>query len=107
VYEPVPVGLTQTVEVEVQLFPAGYGAPLPFGGGDPELTGGGGTFPDETGGGAALLLTGGGAAELDAGGAEAEELGVEEQVPAAGGLRPNCMDHWKVQRSLDSIMRPQ
>jgi len=100
-----PVGLTQTVEVEVQLLETGYGAPpLPFGGGGlPLLTGGGG--------GGDPLEDAGGAADEDAGGAEDDDAGAlleeVEQTPEVSGLIPNCEDHWNVQRSLLSTIRPQ
>jgi hypothetical protein len=58
-----PVGFTQTVEVDVQLLPTGYGAPDFGGAGFPELTGGG-TLPELTGG-ATEELAGGAGAELD------------------------------------------
>jgi len=97
-----PVGLTQTVEVEVQLLETGYGAPplLFGGGGDPLLTGGGDPLDDA-----------GGAADEDAGGAEDDDAGAlleeVEQTPEVSALIPNCEDHWNVQKSLLSTIRPQ
>jgi len=77
-----PVGLTQKVEVEVQLLPIGYGAPELFGGGTfPVVCGLGGAEP--LAGGAELLAGGGGGSD----GAELLEAG--EQTPEVSGLIPN------------------